>query len=337
MSIGNSSARYQARTGILAGFVFAIGLTIGLTIAPSTADAQGGGIRGALERRRAARQADGGLDDGADAPGRAAIPANVRVVRDVAYGSDPKQRFDVYIPSGAANAPVVFVVHGGGWRTGDKSGRAVVENKVAHWSRAGAIVISVNYRLLPDAGPLEQARDVARALAAAQTRLPSWGGDPARVVLVGHSAGAHLVALIDADPTLATSLGAKPWLGTIILDSAVLDVPAFMTHPHLPLYTRAFGSDTAYWRAASPYDHVHTGMTPALVVCSSERRESCPAAMRFVARAKQLGVRAEVLTQAKSHGEINERLGAPGPYTDAVDRFLSSLDPALARALGAAR
>jgi arylformamidase len=76
---------------------------------------------------------------------------------------------------------------------------------------------------------------------------------------------------------------------------------------------------------------------PVLVVCSSERRESCPAAMRFVARAKQLGVRAEVLTQAKSHREINEQLGAPGPYTDAVDRFLSSLDPALARSLGAAR
>jgi acetyl esterase/lipase len=156
-------------------------------------------------------------------------------------------------------------------------------------------------------------------------------------VLVGHSAGAHLVALLDADSALATSLGAGPWLGTIILDSAVLDVPAFMSHPHLPLYTRAFGSDTAYWRAASPYEHLHAGMNPMLVVCSSERRESCPASMRFVAKAKALGVRAEVLTQGKSHREINEQLGALGPYTDAVERFLSSLDTSLARSLGAAR
>ncbi|HTK46732.1 MAG TPA: alpha/beta hydrolase [Gemmatimonadaceae bacterium] len=316
-----------------------VGLALSLAVAlvPAPSAAQGGGIRAAIERRRAARQAGGGLDDGADAPGRATIPANVRVVHDVAYGSAAKQRFDVYIPAGARNAPVVFLVHGGGWRTGDKAGRAVVENKVAHWSRAGVIVVSVNYRLLPDADPLEQARDVARALAAAQTRLASWGGDPARVVLVGHSAGAHLVALLDADPALAASLGAKPWIGTIILDSAVLDVPPFMSHPHLPLYTHAFGSDTALWRAASPYDHLHAGMTPMLVVCSSQRRESCPASMRFVAKAKQFGVRAEVLTQAKSHREINEQLGIAGPYTDAVDRFLSSLDSGLARALGAAR
>jgi acetyl esterase/lipase len=333
MTIGRSFARRAsgnwARTTLV--------LSLILALVPSPADAQRGTVRGALERRRAARQIADGLDDGADAPGRAAIPANVRVVRDVAYGSDPKQRFDVYLPAGAANAPVIFIVHGGGWRTGDKSSRAVVENKVAHWSRAGVIVISVDYRLLPAAGPLEQARDVARALAAAQSRLASWRGDPTRVVLVGHSAGAHLVALLDADSTLAASLGAKPWIGTIILDSAVLDVPAFMAHPHLPLYTRAFGSDTAYWRAASPYDHLHAGMSPMLVVCSSQRRQSCPASMRFAAKAKALGARAEVLTQAKSHREINEQLGTAGAYTDAVDRFLSSLDTSLALSLGAAR
>jgi acetyl esterase/lipase len=312
-------------------------LSMVLALVPSPVHAQRGTVRGALERRRAARQIADGLDDGADSPGRTTIPANVRVVRDVAYGADPKQRFDVYLPAGATNAPVIFMVHGGGWRTGDKSGRAVVENKVAHWSRAGVIVISVNYRLLPDAGPLEQARDVARALAAAQSRLAAWGGDPSRIILVGHSAGAHLVALLDADSTLAASLGANAWIGTIILDSAVLDVPAFMSHPHLPLYTRAFGSDTAYWHAASPYEHLHAGMTPMLVVCSSQRRESCPASMRFAAKAKALGVRAEVLTQAKSHREINEQLGAAGAYTDAVDRFLSSLDTSLALSLGAAR
>ena len=103
---------------------------------------------------------------GLAAPGARALagaPA-VRLVRDVAYGADPKQRFDVYVPRGARNAPVILMVHGGGWRIGDKRSRGVVGNKVRRWSREGIVVISVNYRLLPGTDPVEQARDVARAL-----------------------------------------------------------------------------------------------------------------------------------------------------------------------------
>jgi acetyl esterase/lipase len=331
MPIGRMSASQRSHEWTHAG----LALALALSLTPATADAQHGALRRAIEQRRAARhdRAEGGLDDGAGDTRRAAIPADVRVIRDVAYGRDPKQRFDVYVPAGAEHAPVIFMVHGGGWRTGDKAGRAVVENKVAHWARDGVIVISVNYRLLPDADPLEQARDVARALVAAQSRLAGWGGDPAKVTLMGHSAGAHLVALLAAEPSLATSLGATPWLGTIILDSAVLDVVAAMTRPHLPLYDAAFGRDTSFWREASPAAHLARGTAPLLMVCSSKRRDSCPAAMQLAARAKPLGVRAEVLTAAKSHREINEQLGADAVYTSAVDRFLGSLDPVLARAV----
>jgi acetyl esterase/lipase len=267
---------------------------------------------------------------------RAVAPA-VRVVRDVAYGADPKQRFDVYIPRGAHNAPVILMVHGGGWRIGDKRSRGVVSNKVERWSRAGIVVISVNYRLLPGADPVEQARDVARALAEAQGRLPEWGGDPAKVVLMGHSSGAHLVALLDAHPSLATSLGARPWLGAIILDSAALDVVWTMTRPHLPLYTRAFGADREYWREASPSHHLAAGAKPMLLVCSSLRRDSCPAATKFAAKATSVGVRAETLPVAKTHASIDAELGATGEYTEAVETFLRTLDPSLARAIVAGR
>ena len=75
---------------------------------------------------------------------RGAIPANVVVVRDVAYGTDRKQRFDVYAPKRVRNAPVILMVHGGAWRIGDKRSRGVVENKVARWSRAGIIVITAS-------------------------------------------------------------------------------------------------------------------------------------------------------------------------------------------------
>jgi acetyl esterase/lipase len=254
----------------------------------------------------------------------AGAPA-VRIVRDVAYGADPKQRFDVYVPRGARNAPVILMVHGGGWRIGDKRSRGVVGNKVEHWSRAGIVVISVNYRLLPGTDPVEQARDVARALAAAQGRLAEWGGDPGKVVLMGHSSGAHLVALLDARPSLATSLGARPWLGAIILDSAALDVVETMARPHLRLYTQAFGADRDYWREASPWHHLAAGAKPMLLVCSSLRRDSCPAAKRFASRATSVGVRAEVVPVPKSHAAIDAELGAPGEYTDAVESFLRTL------------
>ena len=255
----------------------------------------------------------------------AGAPPAVRIVRDVAYGADPKQRFDVYIPRGARNAPVILMVHGGGWRIGDKRSRGVVGNKVARWSREGIVVISVNYRLMPGTDPIEQARDVARALAEAQGRLPEWGGDPAKVVLMGHSSGAHLVALLNARPSLATSLGARHWIGAVILDSAALDVAQTMARPHLRLYTQAFGADREYWREASPSQHLAAGAKPMLLVCSSLRRDSCPAATKFAAKATSLGVRAEVLPVAKSHAAIDAELGAPGEYTEAVDAFLRTL------------
>jgi arylformamidase len=264
---------------------------------------------------------------------RVAPAAEVAVVRDVSYGADPKQRFDVYAPNGARNAPVILMVHGGGWRIGDKRSRGVVENKVARWTRAGIIVISVNYRMLPGTDPVEQARDVARALAAAQGRMSEWGGDPGRVVLMGHSAGAHLVALLDANPALATRLGARGWLGTVILDSAALDIVQTMERPHAALYDAAFGTDRAYWREASPHHHLAAGAKPVLIVCSSRRSDSCPAARRFAAKATSLGVRAEVQPVAKSHAAIDAQLGLAGEYTEGVEAFLASLDPSLDRAL----
>ena len=264
---------------------------------------------------------------------RAAMPGDVAVVRDVAYGADRKQRFDVYAPTGVRNAPVILMVHGGGWRIGDKRSRGVVENKVARWSRAGIVVISVNYRMLPGTDPVEQARDVARALAAAQARMTEWGGDPNRVVLMGHSAGAHIVALIDANPALATALGARAWLGAVILDSAALDIVQTMERPHAALYDAAFGTDRTYWREASPYHHLAAGAKPLLMVCSSRRSDSCRAARRLAAKATSVGVRAEVLPVALSHAAIDARLGLPGAYTDGVEAFLASLDPVLGRAL----
>lgn len=300
-----------------------------------------GPLRDLIKERRADKQnepqqdkqQDTALEED-DASGQASLPAGVRVMRDVPYGSDTRQRMDVYLPQqAAAGAPVILMVHGGGWRRGDKAARAVVENKVARWMPKGFIFISVNYRLLPGTAPLEQAEDVARALAAAQAKAAAWGGDPAKFILMGHSAGAHLVALLTASPRIAPELGAKPWLGTVALDSATLDVVQIMNARHFPLHDRAFGTNAAYWKSVSPYHQLATPAVPLLAVCSTQRNDSCPQADRFVGKATSLGIRSQVLGQNLSHKDINQQLGQSGAYTEAVESFMASLDPTVMRLL----
>jgi arylformamidase len=254
-----------------------------------------------------------------------ALPAGVKLVRDVSYGADKAQRFDVYFPAAAVKAPVIFMVHGGGWKRGDKSMDRVVENKVAYWGARGFVVISSNYRMLPEADPLTQARDIASAIGAAQSRAGEWGGAPDKFILMGHSAGAHLVTLLSSSASLR---GALRWLGTVSLDSAAYDVELAMQQRHMALYDEAFGADPAYWRSVSPYAQLTHAAQPLLAVCSAPRADACAQARRYADRAAELGMRVEVLPQQLSHREINESLGTEGAYTAAVDRFIGTLLPA---------
>ena len=272
------------------------------------------------------RQLAGGLDDGSESARAGRAPEGARLVPDVAYGPDKAQRLDVYVPrqapTNAAPAPVIFFVHGGAWAFGDKSNHPVVEPKVAHWIAQGWVVISANYRMLPT--PVaQQADDVAAAIAFAQSHAGQWGADPARFILMGHSAGAHLVALIAAGARTATT--PQPWRGAVLLDSAALDVPVIMDHRHLGLYDRAFGADAQQWDALSPIAQLARATAPMLAVCSSRRRESCPTADRFAAKANGLGGKARVLREDLSHADINATLGAPSDYTTQVDAFMQSV------------
>jgi acetyl esterase/lipase len=179
--------------------------------------------------------------------------------------------------------------------------------------------------MVPGADPLAQAGDVADALAYVQSHAAGWGGDPARVVLMGHSAGAHLVSLLAAAPEMARDAGAKPWLGTIALDSAAYDVVAVMERRHFDLYDRAFGTDRALWSAASPTLRLKAAPAPMLLVCSSKRADACPPAEEFAKRARALGARITTFPVDMTHGEINALLGTKGAYTDAADKFLGSI------------
>ena len=280
--------------------------------------------QGSLRERLAQRRAQKQQDDAETQPNKVTLPAGVKLIKGVPYGDDKLQTFDVYIPANAKNAPVIFMVHGGGWRDGDKTNSRVVQNKLNHFAALGYIFISVNNRLLPTT-PTDQAVDVAHALAAAQKQAAQWNGDSNKFLLMGHSAGAHLVDLVSVAPQYAKAAGAMPWLATISRDAGAIDVEQIMTHPHMPLYDDAFGKNKAYWQTASPLVQLNATVKPMLLVCSSQRRESCPANHEFAAKAKKFGSNVSVLEEPLSHGEINMNLGTPGAYTDAVDKFIAQV------------
>lgn len=290
--------------------------------------APAGPLMDRIQAHRAART-------GEAAPAATVSHGPQKVLRNVSYGPDANQRMDVYLPpAGQAVQGVIFMVHGGGWKHGDKRHDNVVDEKVARWVPKGLALVSINYRMLPEAPVQTQADDVRQALAHAQRLATQWQVPADRFVLMGHSAGAHLVSLVSANPGLALAQGAQPWLGVVSLDSAAMDVPRVMKQRHMKLYDEAFGTDPAYWQAVSPWHQLTASVPPSLLVCSSERPDHpCQQARDFAAKVRSLGGRSEVHPEALSHGEINARLGLPGPYTEAVERFMAGLHPALAQAL----
>ncbi|PZP58351.1 MAG: esterase [Pseudoxanthomonas spadix] len=260
----------------------------------------------------------------ADASQSQSLPPGARVLREVAYGHDPAQRYDVYAPAGAHGLPIIAMVHGGGWSNGDKDNPGLATPKAAYWLPRGYVLVSINYRMLPDADPALQARDVAAAVAHLQQHARDWGGDPTRTVLMGHSAGAHLVALLGADVAALAQAGAQRPRAVIALDSAAMNVVQIMQARHFPLYDRAFGDDPRSWSAVSPWHHLSRDSLPMLAVCSSRREDSCAQARGLAQRARTFGVAVQVLPEDLSHMQINRSLGEPSDYTRAVDAYLAS-------------
>lgn len=252
----------------------------------------------------------------------------VRLFSNISYGPDTKERFDVYAPlhvNTASLVPVIFMVHGGAWKIGDKKHQSVVENKVKYWVKKGYIVISTNYKMLPDTPVSEQVKEVAKALGTAQNQSVSWGGDKAKFIVMGHSAGAHIIALIASSTSLYTQNSITPPIAAVLLDSAVMDTPALMRAKHMRLYDQAFGSDPIYWQSLSPYHQLSSMRMPLLAVCSTKRDDSCPQTESFLSKASSLGTKTMLLKENMSHKEINQRLGDDSRYTKAVDDFLNSV------------
>lgn len=258
------------------------------------------------------------------------LPEGVTVLKDIPYGPNAKHVLDVYLPTGGGkNAPVIFMAHGGAWFLGNKERGASMIPKAARWVSQGFVLIAPNYRLSPEVQPVEQAEDMARALASAQKMAATWGANPDQFILMGHSAGAHLVSLVTADPSLWRKAGAKPWLGTIALDSAAFDVTAIMAQPkRYFFFDKVFGTDPQLWAAASPTSVLQRPTVPFLAVCGTQRADRpCEQARAFIDKYRALGARAQISQVVMSHADINRTLGANNTYTQMVERFMASLHP----------
>lgn len=248
---------------------------------------------------------------------------------NVAYGADPLQTFDVYAPRAAKNLPIIFMVHGGAWVGGDKTNDHVITNKVPYFLPQRIIFISVNYRLLTHANGLtvlDEANDVAKALAYVQAHASTWGGDGTRVVIMGHSAGAHLTTLIVSAPAIQSANGVQPWLGSIALDSAGYDIVYIMNHPHLALYDYAFGTDSTFWQQTSPVYRLGASTPPILLVCSTLRADTdCGDTQTYGARDTGFGANVFMQQIALHHEEINADVGLRNALTWRISNFLCSL------------
>jgi acetyl esterase/lipase len=126
------------------------------------------------------------------------------VTHDVAYGPDPRQKLDVYRPEGDARLPVIVFFYGGSWKTGSKATYPFVAATLA---RRGHVVVVPDYRLYPQVQFPAFLQDCARATAWVQGHLGQIGGDPGRVFLAGHSAGAYNAVMLALNPQYLADAG----------------------------------------------------------------------------------------------------------------------------------
>jgi acetyl esterase/lipase len=266
---------------------------------------------------------------------------NIRYAR--MSGVDPTLlSLDIYRPkSSLANAqqtnkPVVVMIHGGGFRGGDKGNVSQGRQKSSFFTGHGFVYVSVNYRLSPGVQHPAHVEDVAKALAWIINNIASYGGDPKRIFLMGHSAGAHLAALVTADEAYLNKLGKSPAMlsGVILLDSAGYDIPAKLDLSDGPL-TRplaegAFGKDRQTWIQASPVQYVKRGkILPSFLVFYTDRKPAEAISKEFVEALQEAKTpAAAVLAKGKTHRTINRDIGKPedGPSGLILD-FLNGKDP----------
>lgn len=217
----------------------------------------------------------------APAGGEGSATYEVQAVRNVVYrdlcpGEDAtkgKNKLDLFLPRGRQGYPVVYFVHGGGWRSGDKDyAFGVYSNLGMYLARHGIGAVVTNYRLSPAVQHPEHIKDVAQGFAWTYKHVAEYGGRPDQIFVCGHSAGGHLVALLATDEQYLKAVGlSRSAIRGAIPISGVYDV----TPPAVGLYENAFGKDSRVRKEASPICHACADAPPFLILYADKDFLTC--------------------------------------------------------------
>ena len=213
------------------------------------------------------------------------------------------------------------MIHGGGWRTGDKGSESQGRQKASFFTAHGFVYVSVNYRLSPEVQHPAHVEDVAKALAWIVDHIASYGGDPKQIFLMGHSAGAHLAALVTADEGLSKNLESprRCLSGVILLDSAGYDIPRNLDDFSDSAYTSASlrrcirkgqaDMDPSLTHSVCPAREKSCRLSWFSTRTENHRKRSRKSSSKLFRRARIPA--AAVLAKAKSHRALNHDIGRP--------------------------
>lgn len=267
--------------------------------------------------------------------------AEMKVTRDLPYVQPAHERhvLDVYAPEDAKNCPVVFWIHGGGWQAGDKTS---IQQKPQAFVDRGFVFVSTNYRLLPTVEMGDIIRDIAKSLHWVHDHITEYGGDPKRVLVGGHSAGAQLAALICTDNRYlkAEGMSFDALKGCVPVDGDTYDVPAIIETAEtrrrvhgqpMPKFghREKFGNDPAKHRDFSAVTHVAKDkkIPPFLILYVADHPDNAAQAQRLAAVLKDADVPVKAFgAQETNHTRINAELGTPDdPSTKQLFEFVDSV------------
>src|SRR6266481_1175639 len=260
------------------------------------------------------------------------------VKRNIPYAEPAHERqvLDDYSPPKAKNLPVVFWIHGGGWQTGDKTS---VQIKPRAFVDKGFVFVSTNYRLLPSVDMATIVRDIAKSIRWVHDHIAEHGGDPSRLFIMGHSAGAQLAALVCTDDRYLKSEGLSLAMikGCVPVDGDTYDVPAMIEtaetrrrvhgQPQAKFgHREKFGNDPAKHRDFSAITHVAKGkgIPPFLILHVADHPDTTAQAQRLGAVLKDAGIPTKVFAAKETnHTKLNDNLGlSDDPATKALFEFV---------------
>ncbi|MFJ5965384.1 alpha/beta hydrolase [Bacillus sp. NPDC093026] len=228
-----------------------------------------------------------------------------------------QQTLDMYMPKDtsrtAGKHPVMIYLHGGGWTGGDKS---KIASKANYFTEHGYVFVSINYRLHPDAQYDQMAYDTAKAIKWVKVHADQYQIDPAKINVMGHSAGGHLTALVATDATYLKRVGLSPKsIRSIVILDGPLNINQFIQA--IPSYQKVFGKNEKVWTKASPVTYMNQANLPPVYLIT---RWENPEVYRFAERLNhEKGNRFVFRVNTLTHSGLNKWFGSDRAPKEAQD------------------